>query len=102
MPRIGRVIPICHPDLRHRAKGLCEKCYYSMRRHTEPETMPREIIDERYYVPVRTPLNQRAVTAFPIDGCPKCHGSSITYEGRQAHCFNCGYDVWLVKEPMMV
>lgn len=96
MPRIGRVKPTCHPELPHRAKGLCYKCYYGMRR-MQPE-MAREVMDPSYFIPVRTPLPQRAVTSFPITDCDKCHSTLIRYEGREARCFKCGYGVWLVRD----
>ncbi len=29
--------PTCHPDRKHKAKGLCSKCYWRVRDHVEPE-----------------------------------------------------------------
>lgn len=101
MPRLGKVKPTCHPDLPHRARGLCQKCYYFLRTVPSREISRDSFLDERNFIPLRTPLKQRAVTAFPLPECPKCHGHNLIYEGRQARCFTCGYDVWLVREALM-
>ena len=100
--------PVCHPERRHQAKGLCMACYARLRRGviTTParryNVMPE--FDPWSRIPARVPgVEQHAVTSFPLPGCPKCGNPRLIYSGREAYCAGhlagCGMITYLVHEP---
>lgn len=41
------VVPTCHPERKHLARGLCNTCYYRLRYRKEPEYRERMLEKSR-------------------------------------------------------
>ena len=65
----GVTIPVCHPNKKHEARGLCKACYENLRIYGDPEKRAAKQFKEREW----RKLNYIPRPPKPKQGPPNCH-----------------------------